>query len=71
MARLGGAEIVLRRALVGEWDRFGEDWWKWLAMWGLELRSFMAICVLLQRMGICGLGVACDANWMSLQLERR
>ena len=32
-----GLEIVPRGTILGEWGRFGEDWWKWLVLLGLQL----------------------------------
>jgi len=46
-----GLEIVPRRTIFGEWEAFGEGCWKWRVLLGLELRIFIAICALLQRMG--------------------
>jgi hypothetical protein len=49
-------EIVPRGAIFGEWNGFGAGLWKWLVLLGLNLRSFIEICALLQRMGRLGCG---------------
>jgi hypothetical protein len=48
------SQIVPRGTILGEWRGFGEGCWKWLVLLGLDLRKFMAIYALLQRMGILG-----------------
>jgi hypothetical protein len=49
---LNWAKIVPRLAILGEWEGFGEVCWKWIVLLGLNLRFFMVLYALLQRMGI-------------------
>jgi hypothetical protein len=52
--RLWQSQIVPRGTIWGEWEGSGNLCCKWLFLLSLPLRNIMAICALLQRMGIFG-----------------